>query len=1370
MASRLPSPQVAEAILKGADRTDRIHPRGPAKRPPAPRAVATDKPIATPPAPTRAVVQKPAVIATIPPIAAIAPIKPGASTKAVVTAQAIAVPVAVKQAPAAKAEAPVAAPPSPDAASHAGAPATIARGAESAPEAEAPKADAAAPAEKPTESKEEKGAKQPVGKEAKGPGAKGDEKGEADAEAEGGAAGVAVKLHMPEPPSAPSKATTRRIQGVKARAGRKSASHGALPAGAAQVGDARKAVTEPDAEANAKAQATLIAQVKAEPSQEIVELCERIRKVIREKRPPDEDALVAAKPDNEALNAGNQLNSTVEGETKKVQDNYGPVNAPPAPGAPAKGAELPPQPAAAGTAPINAKAATPDAVPDANVSLDKDAADAKKKQQDAGMDTPAAQEIKSGPIAEARGAQGELDQAAKEDPAKVLARQKEALGKAEGDMAALQAQALAALTESRDTTTKANASRQGGMVGSEEQMRTTAAAEAKKTFDDAKTQVNTLLQPLASTAMADWEAAKDLLVTNFKNDLAIVKKRVDDRHSGVGGFFTGLWDAVAGLPDWAEEAYTKAETNFGDGVIKKLTEVSTHVNSVIATCDLIIKNARERIAKIFGDLPQSLQTWAAQEQGKFDDQLDQLHKDVVSARDNFNKDLIERSSAAVDEVRAEIADLRKKAGGLVGRIVNAINRFIEDPIKFIIEGLLEILGIPPAAFWAVVAKIKKVVKDIADDPMKFANNLMKGLAQGFGQFFDNILSHLLKGFIGWLTGGLAGVGVQLPKDATPKSLITFFLQLMGITWPRIRKILVKHIGAKNVALIEKVYSLISLLIEKGPEGIYEMVKEKLSPEAIVDQIVQLAVDYMITAIIKAATARIIALFNPAGAIVQALEAIYRVLKWIFQNAAKIFTLVETVVNGIADILAGSIGGFANAVEKALAMLIAPVIGFIADYLGFGDLPNAIAKKIESFQEMVLGLIEQAIVWFVAKGKALLAALGLGKKDDKKGDGAEQVGEEVEFDADGEPHKLWIEVQGENAVVMVASTEERLDSFLKSKRVKDAVKKDKSGKLRGLVSQAEALLKDTDVDADAVVRELNSASKPEAGADAGAGAAASSKNNDVTKEEKKLAKVLAQIFQLVGTKGLLIEEVIGLPVDPLPEEAPEGYEYWKPPLPKLLREVKRASGYAAKDSKKYPRVSVDESGLVQTGAGPHRYDLDLVDRYESTISAAEAVRKLEGSTRWPMQTLKGLWEMETSATDARLRGFREQMEAVIAASSEGDLMGVEVQIEGGGRADYIVRIDKIQRLVEVKAWRTPDLSRGSDAWEEFLDQMSGYVDEAQTRGTVTARGAVKYCEVAMELRGLPDDLLPTARRLARQVIRNAARRRPMVKVIVIGIDV
>ena len=54
--------------------------------------------------------------------------------------------------------------------------------------------------------------------------------------------------------------------------------------------------------------------------------------------------------------------------------------------------------------------------------------------------------------------------------------------------------------------------------------------------------------------MAKWEAAKTVLATQFKDDLEIVKERVDERHSGASGFVVGLWDAVTGLPGWATEA------------------------------------------------------------------------------------------------------------------------------------------------------------------------------------------------------------------------------------------------------------------------------------------------------------------------------------------------------------------------------------------------------------------------------------------------------------------------------------------------------------------------------------------------------------------------------------------------------------------------------------------------------------------------------------------------------------------------------------------------------------------------------------------------------------------------------------------------
>jgi len=45
-----------------------------------------------------------------------------------------------------------------------------------------------------------------------------------------------------------------------------------------------------------------------------------------------------------------------------------------------------------------------------------------------------------------------------------------------------------------------------------------------------------------------------------------------------------------------------------------------------------------------------------------------------------------------------------------------------------------------------------------------------------------------------------------------------------------------------------------------------------------------------------------------------------------------------------------------------------LIDFIADYLGLGDLPEKVKEKIEGFQQMVLGYVEQAIVFLIEKGK------------------------------------------------------------------------------------------------------------------------------------------------------------------------------------------------------------------------------------------------------------------------------------------------------------------------------------------------------------------------------------------------------------------
>jgi len=925
-------------------------------------------------------------------------------------------------------------------------------------------------------------------------------------------AGGRIKLHIPEPPSTLSHRAQGRIHHINAAAGHAAAAHVALPSAAAHVADARGAVDQPKQEVDAHAQANLVTALdeKPAPSPEIEGLCKKIYKVIKDKRPPDEDSLVEAKPEEMARAAGTEVGQDVKGGTNKVQQNYSDINQDPKGGAPQKGQPMDASPEAVDSPAIGAAQAAPDAVPAKDVSLKQDVEENRLRMDQAGMNTPAAQLVKSGPIADVRQGQDELEKTAEQGPEQVLAAQKEALGRAQSDMNSLQQAALDALSASRKHTIKGTSGQQHKMVGSEADMRTKASAEAQAVFTETQTKVENLLRPLSEKAMQKWDAGKEMASQTFKRELAEVDRRIKERHSGVGGWFTGLWDAATGLPSWVVERYDKAEQVFGDEVCRLAREISTEVNGVILACEALIKDARKRIADLFASLPKELQDWAAKEQAKLGTQLDGLQKHVSDVRSNFNRDLIKRASEAVQEVREQIADLRKKAGGILGRIVDAFERFIKDPIKFIIEGLLELVGIPPAAFWALVAKIQKVISDIANDPLGFAKNLLAAIGQGFKQFFDHILDHLLKGFINWLTGGLADAGVQLPKDASLKSIITFFLQLMGITWPRIRKLLVKHIGEKNVALIEKVYALLSTLIELGPEGIFEMIKEKLNPAEILNQVINAAVNYLVEAVIKQVSVRIVLLFNPVGAIFQALEAIYRVLKWIFVNAARIFHLVETVVNGIADIIVGNIGGMANAVEGALAQLIPPVIDFLADYLGLSGLPNKIKETIIGFQNWIEGLLDKAIGWLVEKGKALLAKLGIGKKeDDKKKDGAEgQVGKDMEWTVESESHHLWIATKGDHAEVMMASNTKAVAKELDTyKSMAEKIDAEKKSKVLANITKAETELKSLEAKATETVKDVK---KPEPDK-----AKTQSEEGAVENQESTLVSILKAIQQDLG---------------------------------------------------------------------------------------------------------------------------------------------------------------------------------------------------------------------------------------------------------------
>jgi hypothetical protein len=129
------------------------------------------------------------------------------------------------------------------------------------------------------------------------------------------------------------------------------------------------------------------------------------------------------------------------------------------------------------------------------------------------------------------------------------------------------------------------------------------------------------------------------------------------------------------------------------------------------------------------------------------------------------------------------------------------------------------------------------------------------------------------------------------------------------------------------------------------------------------------------------------MFNPAGAIVQAILAIYNTVMFVIEQAAQIMSFVEAIVNSVTAIAQGAIGAAATKVEQALGAAIPLVIGFFARLIGLGDIPKRATATVKKVQ----GVIDTAIDKFLGKAIAFV------KKMTGKLGGKERTPEEKKKD-------------------------------------------------------------------------------------------------------------------------------------------------------------------------------------------------------------------------------------------------------------------------------------------------------------------------------------------------------------------------------------
>lgn len=306
-------------------------------------------------------------------------------------------------------------------------------------------------------------------------------------------------------------------------------------------------------------------------------------------------------------------------------------------------------------------------------------------------------------------------------------------------------------------------------------------------------------------------------------------------------------------------------------------------------------------------------------------------------------------------------------GEPIGRLI----AFVIEIVKIVVEVILIIMNFPFDLINKIIANAMKSFHLIKADPIGFLKNLLRAIKEGFIQFFDNILQHLIQGLVGWLTMELKDAGVPELKDLSLKGVIGWVLEVLGISMEKIWQKLEKHprIGPAKVAKIrsaintlEGIWTFIKDVQERGMAAIWDKIQEQLSNlwNVVLDAVKNWIMEKIITQI----TVKLLSMLDPTGimAVVNSCIAIYKAIQSFIKYLRQMLEIVSSFVEGVAEIASGNTKKAADFLERMLAKGIPIVIGFLANQVGLSGIGKKIGEMIEKAREMV----DKALEWLVNK--------------------------------------------------------------------------------------------------------------------------------------------------------------------------------------------------------------------------------------------------------------------------------------------------------------------------------------------------------------------------------------------------------------------
>lgn len=406
-----------------------------------------------------------------------------------------------------------------------------------------------------------------------------------------------------------------------------------------------------------------------------------------------------------------------------------------------------------------------------------------------------------------------------------------------------------------------------------------------------------------------------------------------------------------------------------------------------------------------------------------------------------------------------------KVAGVFGKFISDFIKWAGDAVWQLLQIIFEVVA--PGAI-PYLKKLGAAFKSVLKNPIGFVGNLVKAAKLGFQQFADNIGAHLKASFIEWLTGSLPGV--YIPKALEFKEILAFVLSVLGLTWQNIRQKLVKLLGEPAVKVLETGFDIVVTLVKDGPAAAWDKIKQHLSD--LKDMVMQGIMDFVIETIVKKAVAKVLSLFVPGGAFIQAIISIYDTVMVFVDKLAKIGQVVKAFLDSMMEIASGAIGSAAAKVESTLAGLLTLAINFLAGFLGLGNIAEKVMGIINTKVRQPLDqAIDKFLAWVVTAAKTVLAKLsGKKDKDGKPGEGDHLLAADFKqpFSMGSRGHTVEATLKDGALKLTIASDDDVLTSALASAIAKteaDQPKREPSQKkailsyLNAAASQASSIAQD-----------------------------------------------------------------------------------------------------------------------------------------------------------------------------------------------------------------------------------------------------------------------------------------------------------------------